>query len=84
MSHVVGLFARRGFNLEGILCGRFGNTNTSRIYLLVKRNDQLDQIIQQLEKLYDVSYVAVCQDCNVDIFDNIHKIIGDDSWLHDT
>lgn len=79
MSHIVGLFTRRGFNLEGILCGRLGNPKISKIYLLVKKNDQLEQIIKQLDKLYDVLFVTVCKECNIETFDNIHKIIGDNT-----
>lgn len=54
MSHITGLFARRAFNLEGILCGRVGDGSTSKIYLLVNKDDRLDQIIKQVKKLYDV------------------------------
>lgn len=78
MSHITGLFTRRAFNLEGILCGRLGNGKISRIYLLVKKDQRLDQIIKQLEKLYDVSEVLVCEDYNHKIFDDIHKLIRSD------
>lgn len=55
MSHITGLFSRRGYNLEGILCGSMGDGSKSRMYLLVdKDGDKLDQIIKQLQKLYDV------------------------------
>lgn len=54
MSHITGLFSRRGYNLEGILCGSIGEGDASIIYLLVKINDQFPQIVHQLEKLYDV------------------------------
>jgi len=53
MSHVTGLFSRRGFNLEGILCSPIGDGARSRMYLLVKREERIDQITKQLEKLYD-------------------------------
>jgi acetolactate synthase I/III small subunit len=54
MSHITGLFSRRGYNLEGILCGKIGDTGQSRMYLLVEKNDLLEQIVRQLQKLYDV------------------------------
>ncbi|MGL5352690.1 MAG: ACT domain-containing protein, partial [Clostridium sp.] len=38
MSHITGLFARRAYNLEGILCGEVGDGSTSKIYLLVKND----------------------------------------------
>jgi acetolactate synthase-1/3 small subunit len=54
MSHVVGLFSRRAFNVEGILCMPVGSGATSRIWLLVNEDARLDQMIRQLEKLVDV------------------------------
>ena len=54
MSHVVGLFSRRAFNVEGILCMPVGTGATSRIWLLVNEDARLDQMIRQLEKLVDV------------------------------
>jgi acetolactate synthase-1/3 small subunit len=54
MSHVVGLFSRRAFNVEGILCMPVGSGATSRIWLLVNEDARLDQMIRQLEKLEDV------------------------------
>jgi hypothetical protein len=35
MSHICNLFARRAFNVEGILCMPVGGGETSRIWLLV-------------------------------------------------
>lgn len=56
MSHITGLFARRGFNLEGIVCAP--NTQdagaTSRMLLLVDGGSRLNQIERQLTRLYDV------------------------------
>lgn len=54
MSHVVGLFARRAFNLEGIICLPLGDGRVSRIWLLVAEDTRLLQMIRQLEKLEDV------------------------------
>jgi len=54
MSHITGLFSRRGYNLEGILCGSIGEGDTSIMYLLVKMTEQFVQVTHQLEKLYDV------------------------------
>jgi acetolactate synthase I/III small subunit len=59
MSHITGLFSRRGYNLEGILCGRIGDSEQSRMYLLVAKNDLLEQIVRQLQKLYDVIEISV-------------------------
>lgn len=54
MSHVVGLFSRRAYNVEGILCMPVGDGRQSRIWLLVKEEARLEQMIRQVEKLEDV------------------------------
>ena len=58
MSHVCGLFARRAFNVEGIVCLPIGNGERSAILLLVHADDRLEQMTQQLRKLEDVLHVA--------------------------
>ncbi|GAB4057754.1 acetolactate synthase small subunit [Uliginosibacterium sediminicola] len=58
MSHVCGLFARRAFNVEGILCMPIGDGQKSRIWLLVREDERLDQMISQAEKLVDVLSVS--------------------------
>lgn len=75
MSHITGLFTRRGFNLEGILCGEVGDGSTSKMYLLVKNDSVLNQIIKQLEKLYDVIEVSLHQDFDYSVFPNIDKVL---------
>ena len=62
MSHITGLFSRRAFNLEGIVCAPVGDGTQSRMILLVKSNHRLEQMIKQLEKLYDVLDVLVTED----------------------
>jgi acetolactate synthase-1/3 small subunit len=58
MSQVTGLFSRRAFNLEGILCAALTGTKESRMFLLVTKDTRLPQILKQLEKLYDVLSVT--------------------------
>jgi len=54
MSHVCGLFARRAYNVEGILCMPLPEGRLSRIWLLVNEESRLEQIIRQTMKLEDV------------------------------
>lgn len=54
MSHIVGLFARRACNVEGILCLPVGDGRQSRIWLLVNEDARLPQMIKQVDKLEDV------------------------------
>ena len=75
MSHITGLFARRAFNLEGILCGEIEDGSKSRMYLLVNDNERLEQIIKQIEKLHDVLEITVQENYDHTIFNRLHKII---------
>jgi acetolactate synthase-1/3 small subunit len=54
MSHVVGLFSRRAYNVEASSCLPVGNGQTSRIWLLVNEDERLEQMVKQVEKLEDV------------------------------
>jgi acetolactate synthase-1/3 small subunit len=54
MMHVVSLFARRAFNMEGIACFPCTDPTQSRMWLRVKNDSQLAQIEAQLLKLIDV------------------------------
>ncbi len=54
MSHVCGLFSRRAFNVDGILCMPIGDGARSRIWLRVQEEQRLEQLIRQMEKLDDV------------------------------
>ncbi|MFC0180722.1 acetolactate synthase small subunit [Thorsellia kenyensis] len=62
MSHICGLFARRAYNMEGILCLPINDCDTSlsRIWLKVNEDTRLAQIIAQLKKLQDVKEVLEC------------------------
>lgn len=65
MTHICGLFARRAFNVEGILCLPLAGTTNSRIWLLVKRDERLNQMISQVEKLEDVQEVVSNDDISI-------------------
>ena len=58
MTHVCGLFARRAFNVEGILCLPLPGGEQSRIWLLVADDQRLEQMIAQIDKLEDVEKVV--------------------------
>lgn len=73
MSHVTGLFSRRAFNIEGILCGPVGDGSTSRMYLLVNEDERLPQVVKQLEKLYDVIEAEVHRDFDSSVFTGIRE-----------
>jgi acetolactate synthase-1/3 small subunit len=75
MSHITNLFARRAFNLEGILCGPLGDGNQSRIYLLVAHDARLEQITKQLTKLHDVCAVTLRPNGNYTLFYRLEELI---------
>jgi len=77
MSHVAGLFARRAFNIEGILCGPVDDGSRSAIYLLVNESERLDQVLKQLEKLYDVLEVTERRECGTGIFFRLGELVCD-------
>lgn len=72
MSHVCGLFARRAFNVEGILCMPLPGGVESRIWLLVQDDQRLHQMISQVEKLEDVLQVRRHGD-EMRIFDQVSE-----------
>jgi acetolactate synthase I/III small subunit len=74
MSHITGLFARRAFNLEGILCSQIADGTKSRMYLLVNNDNRLEQIIKQLEKLHDVNEASIRQDSEHMVFNKLYKM----------
>ena len=75
MSHINGLFARRAFNLEGILCGKIGDGSMSKMYLLVNNDDFLVQIVKQLSKLYDVKEVKVHHEFDISVFNDFEALL---------
>jgi len=75
MNHITGLFSRRGFNIEGILCGKISGTDQSRIYLLVESDEHLEQMTKQLEKLFDVVTVSRKEGFDCSIFDRLEEIV---------
>jgi len=76
MSHITGLFSRRGFNLEGILCAPVNGGAESAMYLLVRNDERLEQIVKQLRKLYDVKSVMVQDDLDHTLFDRIETLLS--------
>ncbi len=54
MYHICGLFSRRAYNVEGILCLPIGSGQQSRVWLLLNAEQRLEQIINQVAKLEDV------------------------------
>ncbi len=57
MSHICGLFSRRAYNLEKILCFPRPGGQESKMWLLVEEEDRLDQVLKQIDKLEDVQTI---------------------------
>jgi acetolactate synthase-1/3 small subunit len=68
MSHITGLFARRAFNLEAIVCVPVGDGAESCMLLLVADGPNLEQVEKQLLKLYDVLTVRHRPDLGPEFF----------------
>lgn len=58
MSHVCGLFARRAYNVEGVLCMPIGDGRQSRIWIMVNESERVGQMMKHLKKLEDVFEVG--------------------------
>jgi acetolactate synthase-1/3 small subunit len=59
LSHVAGLFTRRGYNIESITAGVTENPDITRITIVVTGDDRiLAQVLKQCQKLVDVITVA--------------------------
>ena len=74
MSHVCGLFTRRAYNMEGILCLPETGEKYSRIWILVNEDERLPQVIKQTEKLQDV--IEIDHQVGVDhqVFADLQKV----------
>ena len=63
LSHVVGLFSARGFNIDSLAVGETEDPTMSRITLVAKGDEKtLEQIKKQLNKLIDVIKVQDLSD----------------------
>jgi len=71
MSHITGLFARRAFNLEAVLCVPDFDRTLSRALLLVVAEPRLEQMERQLAKLHDVLEVRHRPDLDAGYFAGI-------------
>lgn len=81
MSHVTGLFSRRRFNLEGIVCGPIDDGPYSRMFLIVNQDERINQIVRQLENLHDIVSVSVRSDPEHVLADRMHELVSE---LHAT
>lgn len=69
LSRVVGLFSRRGYNIESLAVGTTENKELSRITLTVDSDEYtIVQIIRQLKKLVDVLKVQ-----DISLYENVSR-----------
>jgi len=57
---------------EGILCLPLNDSNSSLIWLLVKDDERLAQMLSQIEKLEDIQNIITTEDCK--IFSQLAKL----------
>ena len=74
MSHICGLFSRRAYNLEGIVCVPIATGETSRMWLQINEEQKLDQIIKQVQKLPDVLNI-VRHDAGHEVFSGFSAFV---------
>ncbi|MDX9788209.1 MAG: acetolactate synthase small subunit [Desulfobacterales bacterium] len=55
LSHIAGLFTRRGYNIESIAAGETATPNTTRITIVVGEDESMiERVSKQIRKLIDV------------------------------
>ncbi|KJS00411.1 MAG: hypothetical protein VR65_13005 [Desulfobulbaceae bacterium BRH_c16a] len=74
MSHICGLFSRRAYNLEGIVCVPIASGESSRMWLQVNEGQKLEQVIKQVQKLPDVQSV-VRHDAGHEVFASLSAYV---------
>ncbi len=75
MSHICGLFSRRAYNLEKILCFPIPDTSDSKMWLQVNEEEKLEQVIKQVGKLEDVQKIVYRRN-NEDFFIQLEELIA--------
>ena len=84
MTHVCSLFSRRAFNVDGILCMPIGDATRSRIWLRVREERRLEQLVRQMQKLADVLEVRR-HDADHEVFLRLEQFFGNPCRpLHDS
>ncbi len=62
LTRVSSMFTRRGFNIDSLTVGETESSEFSRITITFRGDDYIkDQILKQLEKLYDVKQAKVLE-----------------------
>lgn len=74
MSHVCGLFSRRGYNLEAIAVFPMADGKTSKMWLRVNEENRLEQVVKQIRKLPDVLDVLVYEGEHP-VFTDLHTFV---------
>lgn len=75
MSHICGLFSRRAYNLEKILCFPQGDATESKMWLQVNEEEKLEQVIKQIAKLEDVRQIIHRQNSD-DFFQRLEEMVA--------
>lgn len=74
MSHICGLFSRRAYNVEGIVCIPVEGGVISKMWLQVNEELKLEQIIKQVNKLPDVLTV-IRHDNGHPVFEGVSVLV---------
>jgi acetolactate synthase-1/3 small subunit len=75
MAHIVGLYTRRGCNIEGLVCVPVADGRSSRIWLALSRDARVPQMIKHTANLEDVRAVRHRDEAH-DAFARLHALFG--------
>ncbi len=63
LGRVAGLFSRRGYNIKSLNVAETEKSGLSRMTIIAEGDEnEMEQVVKQLRKLYDVSEVMILQD----------------------
>ena len=76
MSHITGLFSPGASTWRNPVRSVDGGAD-SAMYLVVRNDERLEQIVKQLRKLYDVKSVVVQDDLDHTVFNRIEELLSE-------
>lgn len=62
LYRISGIFARKGFNLDGVIASGLNGGEKSKLLLFVENNEIVSKIVKQLEKSFDVIDIVCSND----------------------
>ena len=59
LSSICAIYAQRGYNLEGVVANRNNDGVTACVWMMIKENSAIGQVVEQISALPDILSVSV-------------------------